>query len=355
MRHRRDVDRAVRSARHASTKWTETSWTTSEQILNHDMLSDHVDELSVLDAGAPFGGFKTSGISKEKGRTAMERKSAPPCVPAINRRQMIAGTVAALAMPAILSLARPAHAASDIALVGAVKPTARPGSDDDLKRLLPSGIELLSVGLNFSKGTKDEFTEGFAAYDKQVAALAEQNCRLVSAEGAPPFMIAGPAKEAEQTAAWEAKYGVPVFTAPQNQVNGLRALGARNILGFTYFPDEMNAIYANYFRAVGLNVVAMRTVDLKGLPFDKVQDIPSDEIFKFIQSTFRETSGADVVYILGSGIQTLDIVDRVEQTLGVPMVQPVAVRAWEMQKRIGIERPLEGYGRLLAEMPPLPV
>ena len=113
-----DVDRAVRSARHASTKWTETSSTTSAQILNHDMLSDHVDELSVLDAGAPFGGFKTSGIGKEKGRTAMERKSAPPCVPAINRRQMIAGTVAALAMPAILaSRGRPARQATSLSSV----------------------------------------------------------------------------------------------------------------------------------------------------------------------------------------------------------------------------------------------
>ena len=73
-----------------------------------------------------------------------------------------------------------------------------------------------------------------------------------------------PQREAAQTAAWEAQYKIPVFTAPQNQIHGLKALGVRNIFGVTYFPDDMNKVYAKYFTDAGFNVTAMRQLDLKG-------------------------------------------------------------------------------------------
>jgi maleate cis-trans isomerase len=41
-----------------------------------------------------------------------------------------------------------------------------------------------------------------------------------------------------------------------------------------------------------------------------------------------------------------------EARIGVPVVQAVAARCWEIQLRLGVGRPLAGYGKLLAEMPP---
>jgi hypothetical protein len=41
---------------------------------------------------------------------------------------------------------------------------------------------------------------------------------------------------------------LPIFTAPQNQVNALHALGAKSFDGATSFPNDQNAVYARYFK-----------------------------------------------------------------------------------------------------------
>ena len=53
------------------------------------------------------------------------------------------------------------------------------------------------------------------------------------------------------------------------------------------------------------------------------------------------------------GWHTLDIIDRLEQSLGVPVVHPQTARVWEIQKRLRIDEPMQGYGTLLAKLPPM--
>jgi maleate isomerase len=274
----------------------------------------------------------------------------------LSRRALIGDAtkiaVTVLAGPAIIGVTKePAAAASRRALVGAIKPTARVESDADIIKLLPPGIDLLPVGIGFRKGTADEFKAGIPAYQEEVAYLARQHCNLISAEGAPPFMILGPQKEASLTADWEREYKTPVFTASQNQVHALHAVNAKNIFGATYFPENLNKIYARYFTNSGFNVLRMDGLDLKSTSFTKIQDIPSSEVYRFIKDNFLKAKGADVIYMLGSAWETLDIIERLEQELQVPVIHPVAARAWEIQKRLNIEKPITGYGQLLATLP----
>jgi maleate cis-trans isomerase len=50
-------------------------------------------------------------------------------------------------------------------------------------------------------------------------------------------------------------------------------------------------------------------------------------------------------------MKALGIVARLEQDLGVPVVQPIAARSWEIQRRLNIRRPIKGYGTLLETLP----
>src|SRR5262249_3942843 len=138
--------------------------------------------------------------------------------------------------------------------VGLINPTMRPGSTEEVIRLLPEGIGVLPLYLNIRRGTTEEFETVMSAYEQHVALLAEQNCDLIHPKGAPPFMVQGLKRETELIAAWEAKYKVPIFTAPQNQVTALKALKARSILGATYFPGKINEIFVRYFEDAGFAV-----------------------------------------------------------------------------------------------------
>ena len=249
------------------------------------------------------------------------------------------------AAPAFNLLAAPANAAPNWrGLVGCIKPTVNNSSLVEMIRLLPAGIGVVPVFLNYGEGTREEFQNSYANYEKNIAYLASLHCDTISIEGAPPFMILGPDGESKLVDGWKDKYKTDMFTSSQNQVNVLRAMKVKKILGATPFGADLNKSYANYFEASGISVVAMEGIDA-------IQDVPSEIIYSFIKKKFLDHAGADAIYILGSPLDALGIVATLEQDLGVPVVQPTAARIWEIQRRLHVRQPIKGYGTLLETLP----
>ena len=87
------------------------------------------------------------------------------------------------------------------------------------------------------------------------------------------------------------------------------------------------------------------------VPFDKVQELSSHQVYAHIKRNFLQAKGADAIYMLGSGWRTLDIIETLEQDLQVPVVHPVTARVWEIQKRLHVREPRQGFGHLLAALP----
>jgi maleate cis-trans isomerase len=233
-------------------------------------------------------------------------------------------------------------------VVGVVKPTHRPGSLEEFIRLLPEGIGVVPVYLNFQRGTEDEFRAALNAVHEKVGELAKEGVDLIHPEGAPPFMLLGYQKEQELISGWEKKYGVQMFTSGQNHVHALRTLGVRKFVGATYFPEKMNNIFARYFNDAGFQVLAMEGIDA---PFAAVPSVPPEEILEFMKRIAAKHKDADGIYMLGSAWKTVAIVDQLEKQTGLTVVHAGPARAWETQLRLGLHHKIPGYGRLLAEMP----
>ena len=89
------------------------------------------------------------------------------------------------------------------------------------------------------------------------------------------------------------------------------------------------------------------------MAFAEVPQVPAAEIFKKMVDMFGKHKDAECLYMLGSAWKTLEIIDQLEERLGVPVVHALPARCWETQMRLGFRTPIQGYGRLLAEMPEL--
>jgi hypothetical protein len=75
--------------------------------------------------------------------------------------------------------------------------------------------------------SREEYGGSYATYERHIAYLASQKCNVIVIEGAPPFMLLGPAREAEMIEGWKRKYNTDMFTSSQNQVSAFKALKAR--------------------------------------------------------------------------------------------------------------------------------
>ncbi len=233
-------------------------------------------------------------------------------------------------------------------LIGMINPTMRPGMTEEVIRLLPEGIGIIPLYLNITQGTREEFKTVMAAYETEIERLVPQEPDLIHPNGAPPFMVQGYEGEAKIVRRWRRKYGIPIFTAGQNHVRAMKALGVKNFVGATYFTGSINRTFSRYFEDAGFTVKAMAGIDV---PFDKVQTLSGEQIYDHIKSNFLKQKGGDAIYMLGSGWRTLDIIHLLEQDLSVPVIHPVTARVWEFQKRLRVHEPREGYGVLLSELP----
>lgn len=232
--------------------------------------------------------------------------------------------------------------------VGVIKPTYRPGSLEEFIKLIPDGISCIPLYIGFQQGTVDEFKGALEAIEGKIAELVRIGVDLVHPEGAPPFMVHGAKKERELLDGWQAKYGLPVITSGSTQADAMRALNVRRIVGVTYFKGEINDMFAQYFTDCGFEVLAMDGIEV---PFADVGLLSSQQVYAHARAAVRQHRYVDAVYMLGAGWRVLDIVEPLEQDLAMPCIQATPARVWAVQKHFGVRQPLQGYGRLLRELP----
>src|SRR5258706_1284767 len=73
-------------------------------------------------------------------------------------------------------LAGPANASNYRGVVGDIKPRPTDSALVDMIRLLPDGIGVIPVFLNLREGTREEYGNSYATYEKNIAYLAAQKC-----------------------------------------------------------------------------------------------------------------------------------------------------------------------------------
>jgi maleate cis-trans isomerase len=234
-------------------------------------------------------------------------------------------------------------------VVGCIKPTMRPGGLEELIRILPEGIGVIPLFLEIKEGTTDEFNRAFTRFEPQVAKLAELGCDVIHPEGGPPFMLLGYNRERTVLDEWEKKYKAPIFTSGSNHVRALKALGVKRFVGVTYFTGPINDLFAKYFIEAGFDVLGMEGMEAA---FEDVGQMSAHDVYAHVKRSFRKHPGAEAVYMLGTGWRVLPVIEMLERDLGVPVVHPVPARCWEIQRRLMINEPVKGFGRLLAEMTP---
>jgi maleate cis-trans isomerase len=139
-----------------------------------------------------------------------------------------------------------------------------------------------------------------------------------------------------------------MVTAAQTQVEALRALNVKKIVGVTYFVGSVNNITTTYFQDAGFDVLGMNGISVA---FEDVGRLASHEIYAHTRRAFLKNPDAEAIYMLGTGWRCLDIIRLLEEDLRVPVVHPVPARVWAVQKRLHVRQRVQGFGRLLSEMP----
>ncbi|WP_306130799.1 arylmalonate decarboxylase [Roseovarius sp. MMSF_3350] len=123
----------------------------------------------------------------------------------------------------------------------------------------------------------------------------------------------------------------------------LGALGLRRIVLGSPYTSDLNDTVARFLARSGIEVLATHGM---GLHYDtEMIRVAPDYIFDFACAIDRRE--ADAVLISCGALRSIEVVDRLEQRLGKPVICSNQAMLWDVLRLAGIEDRLTGLGQLL--------
>jgi maleate isomerase len=143
----------------------------------------------------------------------------------------------------------------------------------------------------------------------------------------------------------ERETSIPTIATAGAVVEALRHIGARMITVATPYTREINDLEDEFLKANGFEVMKIIGLGLKR-NLDIGQQDPQ-VAYKLAKKAYL--SNADGIFISCTNLRTIEIVAKLENELGQPVVSSNTASAWKSLKALGVKSRIESYGQLLAQ------
>ena len=236
-------------------------------------------------------------------------------------------------------------------IVGFIKPSMSAGPFEEMVRLLPDGVGAIQAFMDLPEVRgPDRLEAAHRQLDAKMAELAAAGVDIVFPEGSAVYMMNGVKGERDLIRTWERKHKTAISPTGLTFVNAMKAMKFRKIVGLRPFTWVNGADFTGkYFESAGFDVLTIASP--AGFDRHTIEKITPHDVYKTAKKAFLDHPGADGICILASIMSSTDIIQTLEDDLGVPVVTATTSRCWQAQKHLRVRQPREGYGRLLRELP----
>ncbi len=141
------------------------------------------------------------------------------------------------------------------------------------------------------------------------------------------------------------QYAIPFVTAFGSVAAALRELGVKRVALGTPYSEEITLKGKAHLEEHGFDVVSHGRLE-------NVTDIyeqTAERAYRLGREV--DTPEAQAVFLSGTGMPTIKILEALEQDLGKPAMSANSAMMWHALRLAGVRHPISGYGRLLASAP----
>ncbi|MCU0757678.1 MAG: aspartate/glutamate racemase family protein [Steroidobacteraceae bacterium] len=239
--------------------------------------------------------------------------------------------------------------ASDIR-IGVLVPAGNTIHEREFAAMRPAGVEFRFAGFSYPPADAADFCVELTA---RMAAPIEQ----MRAWGARLLLVGCTAASMRcADAASEARLaqlaGVPVVTAAGAAREACVALGLRSVAVATPYGAASNGIVARYLASIGVEVAAIRGLDLDRSPEVWKREVPAltpVQVCELGQSI--DGPAAEALYLPCTGLASIEAIELWEARTGKPAFSSVQAGFWASLRRLGLDGRQGGAGRLVAVWP----
>ena len=233
------------------------------------------------------------------------------------------------------------------ARLGFLLPPGNPTVEPEMIALAPEGVSvhfhrMAAHGAAGSLEGQDERTRTMVdQIDGSVELLAMVDPNVIVVAHTATSYYLGRQREADLLGRLQKSTGTLVTTAFASVVRALERLKVQRVaLGTPYSPETTLQGKA-HLEAHGLEVV--NCANLQGVT--NIYDETAERAYGLARLVDRED--AEAVFLSGTGMPTLPVLELLEQDLGKPVISSASAMMWHALRLAGVRQLVPGYGRLL--------
>ena len=241
------------------------------------------------------------------------------------------------------------------ARVGFITPTpAHENNAYEFYLIAPEGVTIVttSLGVVLAQGERS-YTEAMTRLEAATEELMTRRPQSIMQAGVPLLATQGWKFEDEVLRRIAGVTDTPAATDLGSCIEAMNALGMRSVAMLTPFDDRTHAQIADYVASAGITVANAATVvgEVAGgeLRAYEVSTMDLGVVRRMAADLFRETPGADGLWITGALMPSVTALEPLERELGAPVVSSMQAMAWKSLRLAGVEDEIPGFGRLLRE------
>ena len=212
-------------------------------------------------------------------------------------------------------------------------------------KMVPEGVTLVLTTLAIRQLTEKEVAWSVEMTLEAAREMGRAKVDIVVFGGVPLNLSLGYDGLEETMRKTEDEIGVPVTSSITAQVNALRSLGAGKLILVHPFSDP-EGFHAEYVTHYGFDLLGFKGA---GKSVADLATVPQDEVKGIAEALYREHPDADTLYIPAPHWGVIEVIEPLEQELGVNVVTAIQAIVWETLRRSGVNDRINGYGRLLRD------
>lgn len=235
------------------------------------------------------------------------------------------------------------------AKLGVIVPPTNTANEAEWNRMVPDGVTVHSARMALHTDT--ESAAGKQALRDDISRFARDLAQAsvdVVAYGCTAGSMISPVTELPDFMSEEA--GRPAVTTAQAIVAALRALGVRKLAIATPYHDALNAHEVAFLAEQGFETAAIAGLGYgAGGPAEYRNIARVQPAAVYDLATGVDRPEADALLISCTDFATLDVLQRLEDDLGKPVVSSNQATLWLALRTAGIDDRLTGVGRLFTD------
>ncbi len=229
--------------------------------------------------------------------------------------------------------------------IGVLAPPANVAVEREWPRYLPEGVVMNHNRLSrpSAQVTRDDLLAMNASVERAARDLAFARPDIIAYACTSGSFLEGQGAEGAVARQIEATTGIPAFTTSEAVIAALKALKALRVFMITPYPDAVNAEEEAFLTHYGFEVTGVEAFGCETSA--GIRALTSAQVADLARTHRDRIRASDALFISCTNLLTMNEIDTLEDTLGVPVLSSNQTTLWMALARIGASAP-NAPGRL---------